>query len=133
MQTPDGTQCYLLSTEGVCIAAYLCINMVCNACRRASELRSTLTYVEETKATLQGALDSLQKHGQPEHAAAVESMIQAALAAGDLLGNDVAHAKQALAKWHASVVTEATLSEELKHGTSAHSLSKAIQVRVFQY
>ena len=99
-----------------------------DTCRRAQELRSTLNYTAEAKATLQAALDTLQQHGQPQNAAALEDAIRAGEAAGDVLEDDVAHAKQAAARWHAGVATEAKLNRALKDGTSAHMLGRAVQV-----
>ena len=89
-----------------------------------------MNYATEAKATLQAALDSLLKHGQPEHAAAAEAAIQAAGTAGDLLESDLTHAKQAVARWHAGMATEAKLDRALKNGTSAHMLGRAIQVNL---
>ena len=114
----------------MCISVYLGNRVILSTCRRARELRSTLNYATEAKATLQAALDSLQKHGQPEHAAAAEAAIQAAGTAGDLLESDLTHAKQAVARWHAGMATEAKLDRALKNGTSAHMLGRAIQVNL---
>lgn len=102
-----------------------------HTCRRASELRSSLNYAAEAKAALQKATDSLQKRGQPEHAAALQGAIQVGEAAGDVLGTDVAHAKVVVARWHAGVATEAKLNSALRDCTSAQALGRAIQVRCF--
>ena len=73
-------------------------------------------------------MEALQKHSQPEDAAAVEQAIAAAQGCSGSLKEDIAVAQQALQRWQLTTSNEAKLAKALKDGTSVVGLSRAIQV-----
>lgn len=103
-----------------------CLLLSC--CRHASELRARLDQASQAKALLQSSVEALQKHSQPEDAAAVEQAIAAAQGCSGALKEDIAVAQQALQRWQLTTSNEAKLAKALKDGTSVVGLSRAIQV-----